>query len=421
MKNNIAVLLIFSFMNAFLLEEVQSAMTDSSLFIYGTITTTDNESYTGQIRWGKEEAFWFDHFNATKPENDNLKYLSREELDELNYKDNQRNTKWYHNSWTGWNNWNNSSNDNTHVFECHFGDLQAIEPMRGDRLRVTMRNGDVIRLEGGSNDVGATVRIYDEEMGTIKLDWDDIEIVEFSAAPAGLVSVFGEPLYGSVETTSGIFTGYLQWDHDERLTLDELNGESSSGELDIPFRNIRSIESNYRGSTVELKSGRTLKMRGSNDVDDDNRGIIVNMVDMGRVDIPWEEFEKMTLQDVPARSEVSYASYIEQKPITGSVTSIRGDKLSGRMIYDLDENYELEMLNGVNNGIEYFIPFKFVESIVPKNREESLVLLKNGEKILFSDKVDINEGNDGVLVFTSDDEYEYVPWKEVDEIKITNR
>lgn len=284
-----------------------------------------------------------------------------------------------------------------------------------------MRNGDVIRLEGGSNDVGATVRIYDEEMGTIKLDWDDIEIVEFSAAPAGLVSVFGEPLYGSVETTSGIFTGYLQWDHDERLTLDELNGESSSGELDIPFRNIRSIESNYRGSTVELKSGRTLKMRGSNDVDDDNRGIIVNMVDMGRVDIPWEEFEKMTLQDIPARSEVSYASYIEQKPITGSVTSIRGDKLSGRMIYDLDENYELEMLNGVNNGIEYFIPFKFVESIVPKNREESLVLLKNGEKILFSDKVDINEGNDGVLVFTSDDEYEYVPWKEVDEIKITNR
>lgn len=419
MKTNISVLLIFSFMNAFLLEEVQSAMTDSSLYIYGTITTTDNESYTGQIRWGKEEAFWFDHFNATKPDNDNLKYLSREELDELNAKDNQRRTKWYNrHSWSGWNNW---YNDNTHVFECHFGDLQTIQPMRGDRLRVTMRNGDIVRLEGGSNDVGATVRIYDKEMGTIKLDWDNIEIVEFSAAPADLVSAFGEPLYGSVETTSGTFTGYLQWDHDERLSLDELNGEASSGDLDIPFKNIRSIESNYRGSTVELNSGRILKMRGSNDVDDDNRGIIVNMADMGRVDIPWEEFEKITFQAVPHQSELTYASYADQHLIRGSVTSIRGDKLTGRMIYDLDENYELEMLNGINKGIEYFIPFRFIEKIEPKNREESLVILKNGEKILFSDKVDINEENDGVLVFTSDDEYEYVPWKEVDEIKITNR
>jgi len=47
------------------------------VFIYGKITTEENDSYTGIIRWGGEEVFWFDEFNSTKTENENEKYLSR--------------------------------------------------------------------------------------------------------------------------------------------------------------------------------------------------------------------------------------------------------------------------------------------------------------------------------------------------------
>lgn len=412
MKTKLIFLLIAAYMNAFLLEEVQSAITDGSIFIYGTITTIDDEVYTGQIRWGKEEAFWFDHFNSSKPENDNLKYLTRDELDELENRD----RKWYHGGW----NWGSYSS-NTHSFACEFGDIKAIYPQRGKRLLLVMRNGEELRLDGGSNDIGATVRINDNELGVLKMDWDRIELIEFMAAPTDLESAYGEPLYGSVETTSGTYVGYLQWDHDERLTDDELNGDTKNGGLDIPFGNIESIEQTFRGSKVVMKSGRIFDLSGSNDVDDDNRGIIVNIPDMGRVDIPWEEFNKITFEPAPVSSRVSYSSYHNCKPITGSVASITGDEISGRVVYDLDECLNLEILNGEKDGIEYSIPFRYIKSIKPKNREESLVKLTNGKKILLSDSVDINEENDGLLVFMTEDDYEYVPWSEVEEIKITDR
>jgi len=198
MKANFFLLLVSAYFNAYLLEELPAAISDSGVYIYGTI-------------WGKEEAFWFDHFNSSKPENDNLQYLSRTELKELEQKDKSCNSNgWFNNSWY-------SSNDNTHIFECQFGDIKSIRPKRGKRLVVELRNGEEIKLKGGSNDVGALVRIHDEELGTVKLDWDSIELVEFHGAPVAMNSAFGEPLYGTVETTAGSFTGFLQWDHDDSI------------------------------------------------------------------------------------------------------------------------------------------------------------------------------------------------------------
>ncbi len=37
----------------------------------------DNKSYEGPIRWGKEEVYWNDIFNAAKSKNQNLRYLSK--------------------------------------------------------------------------------------------------------------------------------------------------------------------------------------------------------------------------------------------------------------------------------------------------------------------------------------------------------
>ena len=83
MTHKFLLLVLAAFANAFLLEEVQSnplTNTHADLFIYGTITTADNQKYTGQIRWGKEEAFWFDYFNSSKPTNDNLELLTNSQL-----------------------------------------------------------------------------------------------------------------------------------------------------------------------------------------------------------------------------------------------------------------------------------------------------------------------------------------------------
>ena len=90
----------------------------------------------------------------------------------------------------------------------------------------------------------------------------------------------------------------------------------------------------------------------------------------------------------------------------------------GEIVFDLDESLQLEMLNGNDDHVEYFIPFGAIKEIAPMNRKESKVTLSNGESFLFDGKVDVNEDNDGVLVYfkTASDKPKYIAWSEVQKI-----
>ncbi len=408
MKRKLLLLMMVAFFNAFILEELESMKFNSDLFIYGKVTTVDGQTYSGQIRWGKEEAFWFDHFNSSKPTNEYLNYLTEEELDQLE-ENNRPGKGWF----SGGNLWgrNNYYSDNTHVFACQFGDIQQIKPLRGDKLRVTTWNGIEWQLDGGSNDVGSSINIYETEIGKVKVSWEEVELVEFYNESKSKESAYGLPLYGTVETTNGDYTGYLQWDHDERLTEDELDGETNYGDFSIKFGNIETITRRRSGCNVILKSGRELYMTGSNDVDDGNRGVIINIPEIGRVDVPWDEFIKMTLTAEAPYTQVSFKANSE--PIIGSISTEDGQKISGSIVFDLDESAKCEFLNGKSGRIEYFIPFRNVERIEPRNDNNALVKLRNGEVILLSDKVDVNYKNDGVLVFVESDSPTYIPWSNI--------
>lgn len=411
MKSKLFAVLFLAISNAFLLHaaELFFGKPSSAQFIYGKITTLDDEVYQGQIRWGDEEAFWFDMFNSEKEDNDNLKWLSRKEEQALNEKDGTYEGlfgKWGRTRWV-------SSSSHNHLFACQFGDIKSIDIHRGDHVTVNFKNGTHYELEGGSNDIETVVQISDDEIGVIKLDWDRIKKVEFMQAPFDMESAFGEPLYGIVKTIRGEFEGFLQWDHDERLTNDVLNGESEDGDLDIEFSKISSIKRIRRGSNVTLKSGRSFDLYGSNDVNNRNRGIIVSTPNYGRVDIPWDEFEEMIITDVPSSMELDYQAYRGSEQLRGTVETYGGESFRGRLIYDLDEEFGLEMLDGLNDDIEYMIPFSVIRSIEPKNRKESLIKLKNGEKFILEDKVDVNEDNDGLLVFEKPDKPHYIPWSDV--------
>ena len=53
---------------------------ESSGYIYGTVTTYST-SYTGQIRWADEEAYWNDYFNAYKMGDEYLESILSEKGD----------------------------------------------------------------------------------------------------------------------------------------------------------------------------------------------------------------------------------------------------------------------------------------------------------------------------------------------------
>ena len=388
------------------------AQAQDEALIYGKVNTIDGDSYEGQIRWGKEEAFWTDIFNGNKEDNENYRYLTRE--DRNNMRDAQLGRRSWGNSWVSWSNSGNSW-ETTHEFQARFGDIKMLELDRRSEVKLTMRNGETFYVQDGSNDFGAEIHVKDAELGKSTFKWSRIESIEFMDTPRNLGESMGEPLYGTVEFYGGEYTGFIQWDHDERLSTDILDGDTRDGDVKIEFGKLASIERDRGGSNVVTQSGRDLYLRGSNDVNSGNRGIIVT-TDFGRVDIPWREFKKVTFQNAPSQFK-KYSDFASLTKLSGTVVTTDGKELSGNIIYDLDEEYSFEMLQGNDDDVKYIIPFESVKSITPKNYDYSNVELKNGEKLTIGEARDVNEQNAGVLVFVGGGDPEYVMWEDIKEIK----
>jgi len=377
-------------------------------FLYGTVTTRSGTSYTGVIRWGSEEAFWDDLFHSSK---EDLPYAERAPEDERDR--------------DGWE-WlrvfgrrvHIDSGGMSRIFIVRFGDISKIEVTGGDDAEVTLRDGSVIEVSGYANDVGGTIVVLDQSVGDIELKWRKIDTIEFKPTPSG-VDTAGERLSGTVWTDAGTFRGFVMWDSQECLTTDELDGDSDDGRMSIPMGKIRSIERRSRNSAqVALTDGRELVLDGTNDVDHSIRGIMIEDPRYGRVKVPWSAFEKAEFE-VAATSGRGYGEYARQRALTGTVTTSGGERHKGRIVFDLDETASWEMLNGDRFDIEYTIPFDRIVKVAPRGRSSAIVTLQDGEELRLEDGQDVSDRNDGVLIFTrDDDEPEYVAWDDLKFIEL---
>lgn len=389
------------------------AQDHAEAWLYGTIQTWDGDTYTGQLRWGKEEAFWTDMFNASKIDNENIDFLDRKIKERIANSRNWNNG----NKWGNWvsRNINYSTHDFTHQFSVQFGDIQSIKRKNSSKVYVTMRDGETIKLNGnGYNDIGSKIRVYDPEIGKIELDWSDVETVDFKATPKNHKSEIGEPLFGKVEAWTGNYEGYIIWDKDERVSTDKLDGETRDADMSIEFGNIASIKQRGNSSEVTLKSGRSYRMGDSNDVDNGNRGVVVVMPGKGRVVIDWDDFDQVTFTKAPPVPMKTFNSFTKPEKLNGIVTTEDGKTYSGRIVYDLDEAFSFEILDGKIKDTAFEIPFRNIKSIQPRGGDESMVLLKSGEKYELDDSQDVNERNTGILVFDKGNEDPiYIFWEDV--------
>jgi hypothetical protein len=382
-------------------------------FIYGEITTIDDQKYKGALRWGKEEIMWDHLFNATKDENPWVKLIDRKDMKYVI--NNGKGDNW---DWEFMNLWEDKyGNSFSHQFVCRFGDISKLRVSGRDNVELTYKSGEKIRLAGGSNDVGAKIRVYDPELGEVNLAWDRIETIQFMERPSSYDKKFGEPLYGTIKTDNGDVTGFIQWDHEEAVSSDVLDGENQNGKMALEFGNIKTISRWGNGVKVVLKSGRDLSLWGSNDVNDGNRGIAVHSPEFGKVLIKWDEFISLTFEDKAPNSGDGYGKYKGGKQLSGSVKTQDGETFSGKLVYDLDEYLDTEILDGHLEGSEYSIPFSAVKKITVKNYEYTNVELKSGKKLLLSGTQDVTDKNDGILVFASEkDQPKYIPWEKVSEV-----
>ena len=102
----------------------------------------------------------------------------------------------------------------------------------------------------------------------------------------------------------------------------------------------------------------------------------------------------------------------------GTVTDDNGKTYHGRMVYDIDEAYTWEILNGNKSDVEYVIPFEKVVSEEPLSEKVTKVSLRGGEILNLEGTQDVTESNSGILIFTNGEKNDptYVEWSRVKKI-----
>jgi hypothetical protein len=374
-------------------------------FLYGKVHT-ENNTYTGPIRWGNEELLWSDFFNAAKT-TDRYDKLVPEQKDE---------DSWLNFDWT----FNSIWEDKViaHQFTCSFGDLAQIAVLPNQKAKLKFKNAAELVVDGeGYNDLDSRIHVIDSELGLVSLEWKRVKKIDFLPTPSRLETVFGMPLYGTVDgVRKESFKGLIIWDNDEHVSSDKLDGETDDGKISIKFGDILSIEKKGNGSLVTMNSGRELLLTGSNDVNSENRGILVFTEDKGIVKFSWDGFRKLVFANPPYTGP-SYSDFQKPKVLSGRVSHLDGENFTGRIIYDIDETLDFEFLEGAENDVEYHIPFRLIKKIIPKNYDYASVELSSGETLLLGGLRDVSSVNGGLLVFPKGKkDPDYISWKKIYEI-----
>ena len=387
--------------------------------IYGTVTTDDDVSITGAIRWNDEEVFWTDHFNGDKANATDLSGLSDEEQELI--LDRQPGPQLDFNGTTiELIKWFSSDTLDPQDFYLEFGSISIIEPMGGDQVKVTLRDGSEIEGDGGSNDIGADIVVRGEDGTVQEIDWDDVKTVVFSASGENAPS-FGEHLYGRVKTESGEFQGLVHWDHDDRVGSEQLDGDVDDNDVSIDFGNIISITKENEGSRVITRDGTNHFMVGSNDVNDENRGIYVDDPRSGRVDISWELFISVEFITELERPLTTYADFAKVGRLHGTVVLEDDKSASGSLTFDVDEWTSAEMISGrTEAGLRYMIPLRLVSSITRKDENSAQVKLTSGDELTLQGERDINHKNNGIIINMENEGAKYIDWKNVKSVSFSD-
>jgi hypothetical protein len=383
--------------------------------IYGKITTEDGETLEGFIRWDKNEANWVDILNGSKEIPREYLRAAREKSRSRDW-DRGRNDSFFEFLGISFGRRDSERNwSSTATSGIRFGHIKTLEPVGRDRARLTLKSGQEIELEHGSTDIGTDVRgviIEDNRRGEVELKWRDLRRVEFMAARPGAGSRFGDRLYGTLTTRRGDeFTGLVTWDMDEIFPTDLLDGDERDHRRKIEFDKIIAIERyGSRGAEIRLNSGDKMILRGTNDVNDGNRGILIADPGFGQVKVDWREFEKLEFER--ARGDVSFNDFDGGRPLRGAIHTENGEEYRGPIRWDNDEEYTWELLDGNYHDMEFDIELGLIRSIEKQSFASSKITLLDGRTFELRDSNDVDESNKGIFVMLDNDEEILVEWRD---------
>lgn len=189
--------------------------------------------------------------------------------------------------------------------DYQMGEIRSIaRTPKQNNATIVLKDGSSVTM-GGSNDVdrgNRGIMVENPEIGRVTVPWKRFGIVTFvdnmGSGPARDSFQNSGPLAGSLETKDGqIYSGRLVFDLDEGWQWDIFNGTTDSHEYNIPFYLIHKITvQNEESCRVELKSGKTLELSGTQDTGKKNGGVLVFTQGQPKpYHLQWPEVLSLTL------------------------------------------------------------------------------------------------------------------------------
>jgi hypothetical protein len=382
------------------------------------VRTRDGATLEGRLRWGGgEEAFWTDAFNGWRPANPWAAEVPAERLPQERVPIELFGLELFHRV---------RPVELGRNFMARFGDLTRIEA-RGRDVLVTLKSGTLFVLDRNSaSDFDDGVRVWDARRGV--LDLDSLRVAAIDLLPTAPLDLVPGRLHGTVRSRQGEFTGFLQWDREEGVGSDELDGRSADGDVHLRYDSLAAIARRSGTSAVVTRlDGGELELfsahgPGRRNIGPDNRGVYVDDSRYGRVLVSWEAFERVDFS--PGGGGPAYLDFPPGRRLAGTVTRRGGERHVGALVFDLDESETTETLDAPAGGVDYSIPFGRIAAIAVASEGSTgdgpvRVTLADGASLDLERSGDLGDGNPGLLVFVEGRARpEFVAWSDVARVEL---
>ncbi|PRY55187.1 hypothetical protein B0I27_101155 [Arcticibacter pallidicorallinus] len=391
---------------------LDSARAQDASYIYADVVLKNKTTVTGVIRWSSGQIFWTDVLQVSKTDVLALKYLKKYQLDKLpGSRDNTDGINWeFMNLWT------DKLPKRRQETLCRFGDIVSIHVTGSQNAQIFFKSGSKIRVSGGSeiSDLGKDILVYSSKAQ--KIAWKDISRINFRETGESTLPWKGKPLYGTVQTVNGPVSGLIKWDKSKFASSAAVYGKRSDRTVGINFSQIKKISKKDQGAVITLLSGKQVFLKDSRDVNASNRGIVIADPEGGQVIVQWSAFQSADFHQREAEA-INYNSFARPRRIYAQAFGSEGRILKGNCTFDMDEEWNFEMLEGTRNRIHYKIPFSNISGITPQNEKQSNVILKDQRSLTLNNENDVSALNWGLIIWLKNSKYQYLPWEEINKVQ----
>lgn len=383
--------------------------------IYGKVTLQDKEVRQGVLLWNNRQLFWEDIFDAQREEGNALDFLNSSEIKQLSDQEIKDKIEW------GFMHlWEKKIPSRSKKFSCRFGDLGSMTVVDEKSVTLYFKNGSSMRVRGSERyrDLGNRLILIEPNGEWQKISWETISRIEFMPTPANALTSPVRPLFGTVQTDSGELTGFIKWDQDETMTSFKLDGKKDGQHTRISFGSIRRIEKTAPNACeITLISDKKITLSDNDDVGPTHHGLTVFVSGVGSMVVRWKDFKSLTFDPYQTHTRLmGYLDFKVPKVLRGRVNTRDGQLYKGKFIFDLDEQWDFETIEGNEGTLRYSIALRNISLIEPQPSNATVVVLKNGRKLLLNGHHDVTDKNWGVLAWKEGTSPKYLPWKSVQSI-----